>query len=122
MLLPHHGFTVLLTEISKVPIEISEVLSVFSKVLTVFPCVPAVLPCEKVMVVCLSLCSSYTELTLRYKLPLSVYYWKTCMAVKKIRIAHVEICECIYLLNTALCNLLKHVSCWNICSGCCCTF
>ena len=70
MLLPHHGFTVLLTENSKVPIEISKVLSVFSIVLTVFPCVPAALPCEKVMVVCLSLCSSYTELTLRYKLPL----------------------------------------------------
>lgn len=42
---------------------------------------------------------------------MGIYIW----SVIKIRIAHVEICECIYLLNTALCNLLKHVSCWNIC-------
>jgi hypothetical protein len=36
MLLPHHGFTVLLTENSKVLIEISVSTLVFTKVLTVF--------------------------------------------------------------------------------------
>ena len=36
MLLSHHGFTVLLTENPKVPIEISVSTLVFTKVLTVF--------------------------------------------------------------------------------------
>ena len=36
MLLPHHVFTILLTEISKVLIEISVSTLVFTKVLTVF--------------------------------------------------------------------------------------
>ena len=36
MLLPHHGFTVLLTENSKVLIEIAVSTLVFTKVLTVF--------------------------------------------------------------------------------------
>ena len=36
MLLPHHVFTILLTENSKVPIEISVSTLVFTKVLTVF--------------------------------------------------------------------------------------
>ena len=36
MLLPHHGFTILLTENSKVLIEISVSTLVFTKVLTVF--------------------------------------------------------------------------------------
>ena len=36
MLLPHHGFTVLLTENSIVPIEISVSTLVFTKVRTVF--------------------------------------------------------------------------------------
>ena len=43
MLLPHHGFTVLLTENPKVPIENSVSTLVFTKVLTVF--------CEKAIVV-----------------------------------------------------------------------
>ena len=36
MLLPHHGFTILLTENPKVLIEISVPTLVFTKVLTVF--------------------------------------------------------------------------------------
>ena len=53
MLLPHHGFTVLLTENPKVLIEISVSTLVFTKVLTVFP--------SKIPVICL--CGSCTELT-----------------------------------------------------------
>ena len=56
MLLPHHGFTVLLTENPKVLIEISVSTLVFTKVLTVFCGV-------KKLGWCVALCSSYTELT-----------------------------------------------------------
>ena len=53
MLLPHHGFTILLTENPKVLIENSVSTLVFTKVLTVF--------LLEIPVICL--CRSYTELT-----------------------------------------------------------
>ena len=55
MLLPQHGFTILLTENSISTLEISVSTLVFTKVLTVFA-VKKLLWC--------TLCSSYTELTL----------------------------------------------------------
>ena len=57
MLLPHHVFTVLLTENPKVLIENSVSTLVFTKVLTVFsPKIPIICFCgEKVRALCFSL-------------------------------------------------------------------